>query len=98
MAVATFDTLKFFEALKDGGIPERQAKAETAALSEARTVNFKELVTKDDLKSEALLLRTELKGDFQNAIQNAKYELLKWMVTAWVTLMGAIIGIRFLTK
>jgi hypothetical protein len=32
MATITFDTLKFVERLKAGGVPEEQAKAEAEAL------------------------------------------------------------------
>lgn len=59
MAVATFDALKFANSLKAVGVPDKQAEAEAAAISEALAVNFKDLVTKEDL----LLLRTELKND-----------------------------------
>ena len=45
MATATFDTLKFVERLKAGGVPEEQAKAEAealvSALSEAMDLQFR---------------------------------------------------------
>ena len=63
MAVATFDTLKFANSLKAAGLPDKQAEAEAAAISEALAANFKDLVTKEDLKNELLQLRTELKND-----------------------------------
>ena len=63
MAVATFDTLKFANSLKAAGVPDKQAEAEAAAISEALAANFKDLVTKEDLKNELLQLRTELKND-----------------------------------
>ena len=50
MATITFDTLKFVEKLKAGGIPEAQAKAEAEALvavfSEAMDT---QLATKSDI-------------------------------------------------
>jgi hypothetical protein len=51
MAVATFDTLKFANALKAAGVPEKQAEAQAAALSETLQLNLEELPTKDDLDS-----------------------------------------------
>jgi hypothetical protein len=36
MVVATFDTLKFANSLKAAGVPDKQAEAEAAAISEAR--------------------------------------------------------------
>ena len=80
MAVATFDTLKFANTLKAAGVPEKQAEAEAAALSEALQVNFKELATKDDLR----LAIAELKGEML---------LLKWMCGVLLT-MGTAILIR----
>ena len=49
MSVATFDTLKFANTLKASGVPEKQAEAQAIAFAEVIQVNFKELVTKDDL-------------------------------------------------
>lgn len=49
MSVATFDTLKFANTLKASGVPEKQAEAQAVAFAEVIQVNFKELVTKDDL-------------------------------------------------
>ena len=76
MAVATFDTLKFANSLKAAGVPDKQAEAEAAAISEALAVNFKDLVTKEDLKTELLQLRTELKNDNRESEQrlNAKID------------------------
>jgi len=50
MAVVTFDTLKFANTLKAAGVPEKQAEAQASAFAEVMHVNFKELVTKDDLE------------------------------------------------
>ncbi len=91
MVVATFDTLKA------AGVPEKQAEAQAAVLAEALAVNFKELVTKDDL-SQALreteqrlnakidLVRTELDAKFDGEIK-----LLKWMVGLCISLLIAVL-------
>ena len=60
MAAITFDTLKFANTLKAAGILPAQAEAEAVALSEVLEVNFKELVTKEDLKHEVELLRRDM--------------------------------------
>lgn len=52
MPVATFDTLKFSKALREAGVSEKQADAEAAVLSEVFSFNFRDVVTKDDLKAE----------------------------------------------
>jgi hypothetical protein len=46
---AAFDTLKYAEALKAGGIPEPQAKAQVAALADAFKDSAGDLATKTDL-------------------------------------------------
>jgi hypothetical protein len=65
VTVATFDTLKYANKLKAGGVPGPQAEVEAEALSEALQVNLKELVTKDDLKREIAELRRELKDEMK---------------------------------
>ena len=73
MVVATFDTLKFANSLKAAGVPDKQAEAEAAAISEALAANFKDLATKDDL----LQLRTELKNELLHVRTELKNELLQ---------------------
>ena len=60
MATITFDTLKFANTLKEAGVPSAQAEAEATVLSEVLEVNLKELVTKEDLRHEADLLRRDI--------------------------------------
>ena len=50
MGVATFDTLKFSKALREAGVPQLQADAEAVVLAEVFSLNFRDVVTKDDLK------------------------------------------------
>src|SRR5437867_3091474 len=78
MAVATFDTLKFANTLKAAGVPVKQAEAQASAFSEALQTNFKDLVTKDDLKKEL----NELELHLTAVINSLKSDitLLRWMV------------------
>ena len=62
MAVATFDTLKFSKALREAGVPEKQADAEATVLAEVFSINFKEIATKEDLKVEIAGVKVELKA------------------------------------
>ncbi len=71
MATATFDTLKFANTLKAAGVPEKQAEAQAAAFGEALQVNFRELATKDDLKS----LRDELKHEIKTSVDTLRQEM-----------------------
>ena len=59
MSTITFDTLKFANTLKEAGVPDRQAEAETRAVADAFAANAHELATKGDL----LAVRSELKAD-----------------------------------
>lgn len=61
MATTTFDTLKYANTLKAAGVPAQQAEAQASVLGEALAVNFKELVTKDDLAAAIDGLRSEMR-------------------------------------
>ena len=69
MATATFDTLKFANTLKAAGVPDKQAEAQAVAFAEIVHLNFKELVTKDDLERVAADLRKDLKQDNKDVEQ-----------------------------
>jgi len=60
MSTITFDTLKYANTLKAGGVPPAQAEAEAVALSEVLDVNLKELVTKSDLEAAMLPVRRDI--------------------------------------
>jgi coiled-coil family 90 protein len=67
MATVTFDTLKYAQRLKEGGLPPEQAEAQARALAEVLQVNMGDLVTRQDLQIELAPIRTDL-------------AVLKWMV------------------
>jgi hypothetical protein len=60
MSVASFDTLKFANRLKQAGVPERQAEAEAEALAEVLEVNLKDLATRDDLLAVEIRLQARM--------------------------------------
>ena len=104
MAVATFDTLKFANTLKAAGVPPQQAEAQAVAFAEVIQLNFKDLVTKDDLRQELAALREELKREIkeESLKLNAKIDtlyaklvgemtLLKWMFGLNITVMAGIL-------
>jgi len=80
MASATFDTLKFANALKAVGVPDKQAEAEAQVLSEVFSINFREVATKEDLKR----LVADLDGKFRELKQRitAKIDQNKTELTA----------------
>lgn len=75
MPVAAFDTLKYAKQLKDAGIPEKQAEAQTAALADALHTGIQDLATKSDLRNEIEKLRQELKGDMAQHRQETKSDI-----------------------
>ena len=72
MASATFDTLKFANALKAVGVPDKQAEAEAHVLSEVFSINFREVATKEDVRR----LIADIDGKFRESEQrlNAKID------------------------
>jgi len=57
MATSTFDTLGYFEKLKDAGVPEKQAKVQADALRELIDAR---LVTKEHLDIRLAELKNDL--------------------------------------
>ena len=83
MPVATFDTLKYANALKASGMPDKQAEIQAEVLSEALQVNFKELATKDDIKA------------LDEKINHLR-DLFKWMIGVVITINVGILIRLFL--
>jgi hypothetical protein len=67
MSTVTFDTLEFVETLKQSGIPEIQARAQSEAL---KKVLHAEVATKQDMEN----MELKIKAD----IEAAKSEIIKW--------------------
>jgi len=82
MSMATFDTLKFANALKAAGVSDRQAEAEAVVLAEVFSINFREVATKEDLKRAVADVETKLHEVEQRL--NAKSDLLRSEVYAKV--------------
>ena len=80
MSMATFDTLKFANALKAAGVSDRQAEAEAVVLAEVFSINFREVATKEDLKRAVADVETKLREVEQRL--NAKSDLLRSEVYA----------------
>lgn len=82
MATITFDTLKFVEKLKAGGIPEEQAKAISEAFRDAS--GDADLATKRDIRELELKMETrfeQIRGELT---------LMRWMLGI---LLGGVIAL-----
>ncbi len=92
----TFDTLDYFEKLKNAGFTEEQAKVQVEAMQgvvrsydEARR---KELAAKGDIQD----LRLEMKSmemRLSEKIEANKHEILKWMVGTMVAQTALIVAV-----
>ena len=67
MAIATFDTLEFVEALESAGFTKEQSKGMVGAFKKAQDSQLQELATKGDLRE----LEARLTGQLT---------LIKWML------------------
>lgn len=95
MTTTSFDTLGYFEKLKNAGVPEAQARVQVEVMQSIvhsyDETSRKELATKADLQA----VRTELK----EAIANTKHEILKWMIATMVAQTALIVAVMaFLQK
>jgi hypothetical protein len=82
MPVATFDTLKYAQALRAADVPEKQAEAQPAALSEAVALNLKDLATKSELEQTAESIRKDIfstaesiRKDIVSSADSLRYEM-----------------------
>ena len=85
MSQAAFDTLEYFEKLKNAGVPENQAKVQVEAMQGViksyDEASRKDLATKGDIQ------------DVRKEIAETKHEILKWMVTAMIAQTALLVGI-----
>ena len=80
MSTTTFDTLAYAKRLRDAGVPEPQAEAQSAALADALRQNAGELATKQDMQ--------ELRLDIRREIAELKADLLKWVIGLFIAQVG----------
>ena len=94
MAVATFHTLKFANPLKAAGVPPQQAEAQAVAFAEIIQLNFKELVTKDDLAAATKATKDDLAAavkDLRQEIKDVRQEVkdVEQRITARIDTLAA---------
>ncbi len=87
MTSITFDSLKYFEKLKEAGVPEAQARVQATIQKEAleEIINAQEFATKQDLQLGLAELRNE--------IAETKHELLKWIIGIAFAQTALIVGV-----
>ena len=85
--MATFDTLKFADTLKAGGVPPAQAEAQARAMADVIQVNLRDLVTKDDLDRSISGLKRDLSDEI--AGETNKLSLMLAELNTKVEVIGA---------
>ena len=95
MVVASFDTLKYSKALREAGVAQQQADAQAMVLSEAFSLNLRELNTKDDLKHavetvEGKLREAEQRIDSKLEKLDSRIDLVRAELAYMKWLMGII--------
>ena len=85
MTTLTFDSLDYFEKLKDAGFTEKQAKVQASVLQTALNMHDetsrKELATKGDVQD----VRLEIEK-VRKEIRETELRLIKWQLGGWVAL------------
>ncbi len=97
MATITFDTLKFANKLKSAGVADKHAEAEAEAIAEVIQLNFRDSVTKEDLRRELKELEMRFDAKLVGEITRLggkltqlreEITLIKWMLA--VLLAGVV--------
>ncbi len=93
----TFDTLKYVERLRAGGVPDIQAKAKAEALRDAmaEAINGSLETTPDiaGLGTEMAADRTDLKTDITSVM--SEFGRIEWMLVALIALTAASFAMQF---
>lgn len=82
MTAITFDTLGYFEKLKDAGMPEAQAKVQAEAL---REIIEDKLATKRDL--------LDIESRLGVKLAELKHDLLRWILGIAAGQMALIVAL-----
>lgn len=90
MSAINFDSLKYFEKLKEAGVDEKQAKVQIDIMQEVVTQQSESMLkgvsTKEDiylLKEEVFAIKSDVllaKEELRKEMQQMKTSLLKWQL------------------
>lgn len=89
MTAITFDSLGYFEQLKNAGFTEEQAKVQASVMrqqAELQSAALRETLEKYD---EASRRELATKGD----LADAKHEILKWMIAVIVAQTALLVAV-----
>ena len=89
MTTTTFDSLGYFEKLKEAGVPEAQARVQAAAFREFSAIQ--EEMARKELATIMDVIQAEMR--LTERIENSKHEVLKWTITTVVAQTALIIAV-----
>ena len=92
MHYKTFDTHKYIKSLQESGFNEKQAEMLVKSLLESRDFDLSILATREQVAQlDGKIDKVESKIDaLSNTISSNKYDIIKWMVTLFITMIIAI--------
>ncbi len=91
---AMLDTLKAAKAFEDAGFAKAQAETLAVTIAKAMSDTREDLVTKDFLRGENAVLRSELRSE----IAAVKNELIRWVLGSQVMLIVILVELANFTK
>lgn len=88
------DTLKVSKAFEDAGFVKAQADTLAITIAEATSASREDLVTKEFLRAELAVLRSELRTE----MAGVKNDLVRWLLGSQVTLIVVFVTLANFTK
>ena len=105
---AMIDTLKTAKTFEDAGFAKPQAEMLAVTIAEAMRDSREELVTKDYLKAELAIIRTEIKAEIagvrteiagvRTEIAASKNDVVRWLFASQLILLVALVALANFTK
>ena len=96
MTTTTFDSLAYFEKLKDAGVPENQAKVQASAFRDFSALQDenarRELATRGDIQALRLEMK-EMEMRLAEKVESGKHEVLKWLIGLLLTQSALLVAI-----
>jgi hypothetical protein len=88
------DTPKVARSFEDAGFAKAQAESLAVAIGDAASTAREDLVTKDFLRSEMAVLRSELRTE----IASSKHDTIRWLLGSQVMLVALLAALANFTK
>ena len=91
---AMIDTLKASKSFEDAGFAKAQADTLAVAIAEAASTSREDLVTKEFLRAELAILRSDMVGQ----IATSKNDMVRWLLGSQVMVIVVLVALANFTK